>query len=61
LLIGAYGGVGVGLGASGDEVNLFDAGGNSVTGVSVGAATANRTFDNTVGLGSKVIPFPRPR
>src|SRR5215207_5725228 len=31
VLIGAYGGAGVGLGAGGDAVNLFDAGGNRVT------------------------------
>ena len=46
LLIGAYGGSGVGLSAGGDAVNLFDAAGDRVTGVSFGAATAAATFDN---------------
>jgi uncharacterized protein YjiK len=50
VLIGAYGGSGVGLGATGDAVNLFDAAGNRITGVSFGAATAAATFDNTAGL-----------
>jgi predicted extracellular nuclease len=46
--IGTYSGSGVGLGAgaSGDQVNLFDASGNKITGVSFGAATTNKTFDN---------------
>ena len=42
FLIGAYGGSGVGLSTSGDAVNLFDASGNRITGVSFGAATADR-------------------
>jgi uncharacterized protein YjiK len=50
LLIGAYGGAGVGLGATGDAVNLFNAGGVPITGVSFGAASAAATFDNTAGL-----------
>ncbi|MES1164477.1 MAG: lamin tail domain-containing protein, partial [Verrucomicrobiota bacterium] len=49
VLIGAYGGSGVGLSNDGDAVNLFDASGNRVTGVSFGASTAGRTFDNTAG------------
>ncbi len=50
VLIGAYGGSGVGLGSGGDQVNLFDATGVKVTGVSFGAATAGVTFDNTAGV-----------
>jgi len=50
LQIGSYSGSGVGLGTGGDQVNLFDAGGNKVAGVSFGAATAASTFDNTAGL-----------
>ena len=38
FLIGTYGGSGVGLSSGGDAVNLFDAGGNRVTGVSFGAS-----------------------
>ena len=58
LLIGAYGGTGVGLSSGTDAVNLFDAGGNRVTGVSFGAANAAFTFDNTAGLGSTTTPLP---
>ena len=47
VLIGAYGGSGVGLGTGGDAVNLFAADGTAVTGVAFGSATANATFDNT--------------
>ena len=35
LAIGFYGGSGVGLSTSGDAVNLFDAGGNRMTGISL--------------------------
>jgi hypothetical protein len=45
VLIGAYGGTGVGLSSGGDAVNLFDAGGTRITGVSLGAAAANTTSD----------------
>ena len=58
FLIGAYGGAGVGLSNGGDAVNLFDASGNRITGVSFGAATANATFDNAAGLGSATLPLP---
>ena len=61
FLIGAYGGSGVGLSTGGDAVNLFDASGNRITGVSFGAATATATFDNTAGLGSTTLPLPRSR
>ena len=58
LLIGAYGGSGVGLGSGGDAVNLFDAGGNRITGVAFGAANAALTFDNTAAVGSTTLPLP---
>ena len=58
LTIGTYGGPGVGLSTSGDAVNLFDASGNRITGVNVGAATTTATFDNTAGLGSTTLPLP---
>ena len=58
VLIGANGGTGVGMGAGGDAVNLFDAAGNRVTGIAFGAATATATFDNTAGLGSATLPLP---
>ncbi|MBO0847417.1 MAG: lamin tail domain-containing protein [Nocardioides sp.] len=56
LLVGYYGGSGVGLSTGGDAVNLFDAGGSRVTGVSFGAATGNVTFDNSARLGSTAGP-----
>jgi uncharacterized protein YjiK len=49
FLIGAYGGSGLGLSTSGDGVNLFDAGGTRITGVSFGTASASATFDNLAG------------
>ncbi len=60
-LIGTYGGSGVGLSGSGDAVNLFDAAGARVTGVSFGAAatgTPLATFDNSAGLGGATLPLP---
>ncbi len=58
LLIGAYGGSGVGLSSGGDAVNVFDAAGNRMAGVSFGAATANVTFDNRAGVNGTVLPLP---
>jgi uncharacterized protein YjiK len=58
VLIGAYGGSGIGLGSGGDAVNLFDASGARVTGVGFGAATATNTFDNAAGIGGNTIPLP---
>ncbi len=49
---GFFGGSGVGLGAGGDAVNLFDSAGVLQVAVTFGAATANRTFDNTAGSSS---------
>jgi uncharacterized protein YjiK len=54
--IGTYSGSGVGLSSGGDEVNVFDAGGEPVTGVSFGAGTDGVTFDNAAGLGSTASP-----
>ena len=58
MLIGFYGGGGIGLSTGGDAVNLFDAGGARVTGVSFGPATTGITFDNRNGLGSATLPLP---
>ncbi len=60
LQIGAYTGSGVGLGTGGDAVNLFDAAGNRVTGINVGASPAGpfATFDNAEGAGSTTLPLP---
>lgn len=59
--IGTYTGSGVGLGGTADEVVLFDAVGNIVTGVAFGAsptAAPFTTFDNTAAAGSSSLPFP---
>ena len=50
MQVGTYTGSGIGLSSSGDGVNLFNAPGYWVTGVSFGAATDTFTFDNTAGL-----------
>jgi predicted extracellular nuclease len=48
--IGTYSGSGVGLGNSGDQVNIFDGSGNRITGVAFAAANSTSTFDNKDGL-----------
>ena len=61
VLIGTYGGSGVGMSGSGDAVNLFNAAGARVTGVSFGAAATGAplaTFDNSAGLGGATLPLP---
>ncbi|RYG62502.1 hypothetical protein EON80_23000, partial [bacterium] len=58
VLIGAYGGSGIGLSSGGDAVNIFDAAGSRVTGVSFGATSAGVTLDNAAGLGSLYLPLP---
>jgi hypothetical protein len=58
LTIGNYGGSGVGLSQSADEVNIYDAGGNQIVGVGFGASTLGVTFDNTAGIGSSTQPDP---
>ncbi|MFB2837785.1 SdiA-regulated domain-containing protein [Floridanema evergladense] len=53
LQIGTYTGSGVGLSTGGDAVNIFDATGTKITGISFGVSTATapfRTFDNAAGL-----------
>jgi uncharacterized protein YjiK len=56
--IGTYGGSGVGLSTSGDQVNVFDGGGTHVTGVAVGSSTIGKTFDNAAALGAATGPVP---
>ncbi len=58
LQVGTYSGSGIGLGGSGDEVNVYAADGDRVTGVRFGAATAGVSFDNAAGYGSTVDPLP---
>lgn len=58
--IGSYSGSGVGLSTGGDEVVLFDAAGNLVTGVGFGAAPSSApfaTFDNHSGAGGGSLPL----
>ncbi len=50
FVIGTYSGSGVGLSATSDAVNLFNAAGKLMTGVTFGAATTNKSFDNAAGL-----------
>jgi hypothetical protein len=58
LLIGVYGGSGIGLSNGGDAVQIFDGAGNRITGVGFGASTTGFTFDNAAGLGSRTLPLP---
>ncbi|WP_199319624.1 ExeM/NucH family extracellular endonuclease [Dolichospermum sp. FACHB-1091] len=58
LTIGSYTGSGVGLSTGGDAVNLFNANGTRITGVSFGGSTTYTTFDNALGLGSTTLPLP---
>ncbi len=52
--IGSYSGSGIGLSTDGDAVNLFDQQGTRITGVSFGASTTFRTFDNAAGLSGPI-------
>jgi hypothetical protein len=57
--IGGYGGSGIGLSSTnGDAVNVFDAGGNRVTGVQFLPIADGTTLDNSAGLGSTTLPLP---
>ncbi|HVV89504.1 MAG TPA: lamin tail domain-containing protein, partial [Solirubrobacterales bacterium] len=52
---------GPGLGTGGDQVNIYDAHGDHVAGIEVGASPADSpfaTFDNSAGLGSGSGPDP---
>jgi hypothetical protein len=52
LQIGTYSGSGVGLGAGGDQVNIFDAGGTLQASIKFGASDTSapfHTFDNSAG------------
>jgi uncharacterized protein YjiK len=56
--VGTYEGGGVGLSASTDQVNVFNADGAHLTGVNFGASTTGVSFDNAAGLGSFASPPP---
>ena len=50
VTLGNYGGSGVGLSATADAVNIYDAAGTLISNVSFNASTANVSFDNAAGL-----------
>jgi hypothetical protein len=54
--IGNYGGTGVGLSQTADEVNIYDSTGADVVGVGFNAATVGVSFDNAAGLGNSTQP-----
>ncbi|MGC4031050.1 MAG: lamin tail domain-containing protein [Tepidisphaeraceae bacterium] len=58
LLVGFYGGSGVGLSSGGDGVEVFDSANTIITGVQFGATTAGTTLDNAAGLGGTGPTFP---
>jgi hypothetical protein len=58
FIIGNYGGTGVGLSQTTDEVNIFDAASptpNLVTGVEFNASMVGVSFDNAAGIGGSTI------
>ncbi len=54
LQVGTYTGGGIGLSTDGDAVNLFDAAGNRITGITFGASTTYFTFDNAAGVSGAI-------
>jgi len=56
--IGNYGGSGVGLSQTADEVNIYDSAGNQVVGVGFGATAVGVSLDNSAGTGSSTLPDP---
>jgi len=52
--MGGYGGSGIGLSSTSDAVNIYDAGGVLVAGVSFGASTTGVTFDNQACLSGSI-------
>jgi Lamin Tail Domain len=56
--IGNYGGSGVGLSQTADEVNIYNASGTEITGVGFGASATGVSFDNVAGIGSNSQPDP---
>ncbi len=56
LTLNYYGGSGVGLGAGGDQVNLYDSSGTLMANVAFGASTlGGGTFDNSAGLNNTTL------
>lgn len=54
LQIGNYGGSGIGLSATADAVNIYNASGTLITRVDFGASTTGQSFDNAQGLTGNV-------
>jgi len=52
--IANYGGSGVGLGQTGDAVNIYDSSGTLQAGVTFGATTLGATLDNEAGLSGAI-------
>lgn len=50
LLIGNYGGSGIGLSTGGDALNIYTGGGSLVTRILFGSSTDGYTFDNAAGI-----------
>ena len=50
VTLGNYGGAGVGLSATADAVNIYNAAGTLISNVSFGASASNVSFDNSAGL-----------
>lgn len=57
FLIGSYGGSGIGLSTSGDAVNIYNAGGTLIHGVSFGTFSPGLTFDNNMGASGAITTF----
>jgi hypothetical protein len=57
LTIANYGGSGVGLGSSGDQVNIFNSSGDVQAYVSFGATALGTTLDNTAGINGTISTF----
>ena len=58
FIMGNYGGAGVGLSQTADEVNIYDQAGNQVTGAGFGATSVGVSLDNSAGVGSSTQPVP---
>lgn len=54
LVMGNYGGSGVGLSQTSDGVHIFDGTGTEITGVSFGATSLGNTLDNEAGLSGMI-------
>jgi hypothetical protein len=58
FVMGNYGGAGVGLSQTADEVNIYDSTGAEVVGVGFGVTALGVSLDNLAGIGSATQPDP---